>query len=83
MNCDGVADGDDLLALIGDEGGLETDAAPPCPGIGEDVDGIIWGDVDCDGDVDLDDALAMLLWMAGLPYDALPGCIEIGQAFPI
>jgi hypothetical protein len=83
VNCSAQAGADDLSDLLSEEADVGEENEPTCPDIGEDVDGIIWGDVDCDGDVDLDDALALLLWMAGLPYDAVFGCPEIGQPLPI
>ena len=80
VNCDGVTDGDDVLALLLHSASA-TPAATPlgtggCAAIGSaDGDGAK-GDLNCDGLVNARDALVALYGWAGLPVPGLPqGCL--------
>lgn len=68
VNCDGVVDTLDLLAVLQHAAGT---ADPDC---------VYVGDVDCDGDVDTVDALKIAQFLAALPYQLPPGCPAIGSA---
>jgi plastocyanin len=68
LNCDGVVDGDDVLALLNFS--AENKAAPAggaCPQIGSDEGNHTKGDLNCDGEIDGRDALLALYVWAGLP----------------
>jgi hypothetical protein len=72
VNCDGSTDTGDVLVLLGASGGLDYEQEPGCPGPGDSLGGVVFGDVNCDSVFDVRDALHLLLALAGLSPDG--GC---------
>jgi hypothetical protein len=67
VNCDGVTDVQDVMALLHHSAGLPVHYPAGCAAIGSTQGAGLAGDVDCNGVINLRDALQTLLAVAGLP----------------
>jgi hypothetical protein len=53
----------------------------PCPDVGDDVDGHLWGDWDCDGEITTRDNQALLRFvLAQNPLSQTEPCPDIGAS---
>jgi CSLREA domain-containing protein len=71
VDCDGQATEADVRALLRHLIGLPLETPPGCPIPGQDIDGVLWGDLEGDGDVDSADAAFLLRTLGG--QGARPG----------
>lgn len=65
VDCDGQATEADVRALLRHLIGLPLETPPGCPIPGQDIDGVLWGDLEGDGDVDSADAAFLLRTLGG------------------